>query len=304
MKRKQTGTDTSNDKGTGKGGRIIVNLSIIVLVLLGFITLHFVRINLKAENPRFAENEELINNLTSMNVSIMTGSILTLIYLFTERKKKAASSIISSCAHCLQAVRLFSSRDEAKLSERFNNASSIDILATNSRYINTYGEEIEAAVKSDAKVRILILNPCSAFVLLRHKELGYDTPEQYSQSLASSLSDLKLTIDALNEGIVDSKKSEVKIYTHTPTFNMFIFDNDLYFNPIIPSLRGQRSTHIFYNLGNKHAQGLATAYKEEFDKTWSDADDADEVLNSYTPPINNADSGWLYYGLQKAPAEA
>ena len=280
--------------------RIVILLTIIVLSLFSYIYLNDI--------------EGFKNQLLVINTGILTGTLLSLLYLWTvnqidrdedtEKNKKIIDEIKSShngiikkidnldygkdCAYCTKSIRCFSDRDKIKIGEKFYNAKEkIYIFTTSLHYhLSENIINIENAAINNVDIKILVLKPTSMFVKIRYKELGFNNPKDFFDELNVSLRNIKMQQKELLKRAPNCK-FEVKTHLHTPSFHLYVVDDELYFNPIVPLYRGRKSVHIYYNLKDNLAKSMAKDYINTFNSCWETASD---VEDNYIFNENNLES--------------
>jgi hypothetical protein len=69
-------------------------------------------------------------------------------------------------------------------------------------------------------------------------------------------------------------KFEIKTHLHFPSCGIFVVDNVLILNPILPLERGKETAHIRYNIGKKEVAAKTQDFIQTFEYCWRDAEEA------------------------------
>lgn len=261
--------------------RVIVQLSLAAISLTALV-LFFL-------NP-MGFNIELKNQLLSLTTGILTGSLLSLIYVVVEKKfddplikellahvEKSKVDIVQAvnssrlkedCVYCNYFIRSLPNRDQVNLKTLMSEAKErIWLFTTNLHFFSDYTETIERAVKSRIDVRLLVLKPTSIFVKLRHKELDFDSPKDFFDQMRVSLLDFERKRKSLKRANT-RHKFDIKTHLHFPSCMIYIIDNQLILNPILPLGRAHTTTHVIYDMEHSDAKRMAAHFMDTFITCW------------------------------------
>jgi len=61
---------------------------------------------------------------------------------------------------------------------------------------------------------------------------------------------------------------EVKTYNHFPSCNIFIIDDKLILNPIMPSGKARETIHLMFDIGHKEAEKMTKKFISTFVDCW------------------------------------
>jgi hypothetical protein len=252
---------------------------------------------------------ELKNQLLSILSGVLTGVFLSLTYILFERKfeaelagesekrskesfrevigeiKKAERVIAESidnvqlpdnCVYCKFHIKCLKDRDSFDLKQHIEDADTrVWILTTNLHFYSDYLTKIEEAVLRGIDVRLLVLKPTSNFVTLRHKEIGFETAEEFFDQMKVSLKEFVNLRNRLKR-CNPEYKFDIKTHLHFPSCMLYILDEMLVFNPILPIGRARNTTYILYDMNQKDAKRMSKNFLDTFTKCWENyAEDAD-----------------------------
>ena len=249
----------------------------------------------------FIVDAEIKIQLLSVLSGIFTGALLSLIYVAIEKKYEDKLSeesdnrtksyfadvnnkidgirLPDNCVYCKFYIKSLPNRDKIDFKTYIDNATDrIWILTTNLHFYSEYVSKIEAAVMRNVDVRLLVLKPTSAFVKLRYKEIDFETAEEFFDQMRVSLKEFVKLRNKLKKVKPDCK-FEIKTHLHFPSCMIYILDQTLVFNPILPLGRARETAHIIYDMKQQDAKTMAGNFEQTFTECWDD--DSENACESY-----------------------
>ena len=203
---------------------------------------------------------EIRSLLLTISIGLLTGSIFSLLHVLLEKE------------HYRKPIEHFSDRFEAKFGDKISKATKrIYVFTTNLEDFLNYSIEIEkTASKRNIDIKLLILQPNSKFGEISYRELKFEDKSDFFTKLNSSLDVVKQSKKRIMEKN-PRVNFEIKTYLFMPTVVMYLIDDKLHVNPIIPFHKGRDCVHISYDIADKRTRAIASDYLRAFRSCWDNA---------------------------------
>ncbi len=239
--------------------------------------------------------EILSTNISSMVLGIIIGSALSVAEYFVEFRKLMRISAEGETAHlesmvqlekhifqnecCSHGVRIFENREAAELDRRIREAKKrVWVYATNHSFLSGNSVEDTFQNGSSCEYRFLLLKPTSLFLVTRYLDIpDKDIPEEFSIEVAAHLSHLQKKSNKITN-------LQVRLYTRTPNFMLYIIDDTLILSCITSNGKARDQIHVALDMSYPYIRTLAEAYVSHYIAVW---DEAEKCSKSHIHPIDS-----------------
>lgn len=190
----------------------------------------------------------------------------------------------SFCIHDWSITDFFQNRAEADLSSFFgDSAENIDILTSNLISLTDHLPILRNRAENGVSIRILALNPDSAFVEGRYRDLGLGQSDDFKREILTGIRGFQMDFDAFKKNHPDlAGNIALKVFDNLPTLVLFRSDNRLIIQFILSIGRGRENPQIEFDISFRKGKiSGSSKFQNHFEAIWEKSKD---ISVSISPP--------------------